>query len=63
MDLLAWANHGGPSSESDTEEIVNQWIDEKRPNVLRGASFPRTAARLCLMWERLSNEGFTSFWM
>jgi hypothetical protein len=63
MDLLAWAKHGGPSSESDTEEIVNQWIDEKRPAVLRGASFPRTAARLCLMWDRLTNEGFTSFWM
>jgi hypothetical protein len=63
MDLLAWANHGGPSSESDTEKIVNRWIDEKRPAVLRGASFPRIASRLCVMWERLSNEGFTSFWM
>lgn len=63
MDLMAWASHRGVATESDVEEIVNRWIDEKRPTALKGASFPRTAARLCLMWDRLTNEGFTSFWM
>ncbi len=63
MDLLSWANHRGSSTEFEIEEIVNRWIDERRPTILKGANFPRTAARLCLMWDRLTNEGFTSFWM
>ena len=63
MDLLSWANHRGLSSEAEVEEIVSRWIEEKRPTVLKGSLFPRTAARLCLMWDRLTNEGFTSFWM
>ena len=27
------------------------------------ADYPRTAARLCLMWERLETDGFTSYWL
>lgn len=63
MDLLAWANQNELSSESNSEELVSRWIGERRPSSLAGAKFPRTAARLCLMWDRLTNEGFTSFWM
>lgn len=63
IDLLAWATQSEFSSESNVEDYVIQWISEKRPSSLTEAKFPRTAARLCLMWERLTNEGFTSFWM
>ncbi|MGR6837481.1 MrcB family domain-containing protein [Syntrophomonas erecta] len=63
MELLAWANQGELPSESNADECVSQWTRNKRPSFLVDAKFPRTVARLCLMWERLTNEGFTSFWM
>lgn len=63
IELLAWANRGESPSEAAAEEITEVWIRTKRPAVLMEAEFPRTAARLCLMWDRLVNEGFTSFWM
>jgi hypothetical protein len=64
LRLLAWAsNAGGVSDEEGVREIVDRWVQAGRPGALDGARFPRTAARLCLMWERLEAEGFTSFWL
>ena len=41
------------------------WVSEKegRKASIDGARFPKTAARLCLMWHRLQQEGFTSYWL
>jgi hypothetical protein len=64
LHLLGWANNG---SKLDTEEqaggIVDAWRLAGGPENLPQARYPRTAARLCLMWDRILNEGFTSFWL
>ncbi len=62
--LLGWAVSGvASSSEADTETSLSRWREAGRPSALADAQYPRTAARLCLMWERLESEGFTSFWL
>lgn len=63
MELLAWSTGQKIVIESDAQSLIESWIVEGRPSALQNAKFPRTAARLCLMWDRLMNEGFTSFWM
>ncbi|TWU19913.1 MrcB family domain-containing protein [Allorhodopirellula heiligendammensis] len=63
IGLLGLA-HGQSMNESeDAETAVKSWADADRPDAIEGATFPRTASRLCLMWERLSSEGYTSFWL
>jgi hypothetical protein len=64
MGLLGWA-HGsdGLDSEGDAHALVGSWDAAGRPGYVDGARFPRTAARLALMWERLQAEGYTSFWL
>lgn len=64
LQLLGWAVGGTPfENEDDGNALVARWSEEDRPGMLSGAVFPQTAARLCLMWDRLSSEGFTSFWL
>lgn len=64
LGLLGWAREGRPlASESDARAVLEEWEAAGRPGALPGARHPRTAARLCLMWERLLAEGFTSFWL
>jgi hypothetical protein len=64
LRFLGWAGDGKPlQMEEDAQQFLNQWESETRPLALAGAKYPHTAARLCLMWERLLNEGFTSFWL
>jgi hypothetical protein len=64
MGLLGWAfNSQSVYAEDDVNRIVKGWADEGRPGAYSNAQFPRTAARLCLMWERLLAEGYTSFWL
>ena len=63
QDLLAWSTGKTLTSESDVQVVVDTWINEGRTSAVQDSRFPRTAARLCLMWDRLMNEGFTSFWM
>ncbi len=61
--LLAFA-HGQSMSESDAADMaVEVWVNTGRPDAIEGAKYPRTASRLCLMWERLTSEGYTSFWL
>jgi len=64
LHLLGWANTG---SKLETEEqargIVDAWRVAGCRESLAEARYPRTAARLCLMWDRILNEGFTSFWL
>jgi hypothetical protein len=64
LQLLGWANTGGRlETDEQADAVVDSWRSIGRPGALAGARFPRTAARLCLMWDRLLNEGFTSFWL
>ncbi|HRE89093.1 MAG TPA: DUF3578 domain-containing protein [Myxococcota bacterium] len=47
----------------EVERVLTQWRGAGRRDALDGARYPRTAARLCLMWERLQTDGFTSYWL
>jgi hypothetical protein len=64
IQLLGWSR-SGKAMESETEAIsfLEDWTKLDRPNSIAGCSFPRTAAKLCLMFERLLSEGYTSFWL
>jgi hypothetical protein len=62
--LEAWEDAGrGALTEAEARALLEAWEDAGRPAALPGARFPRTAARLALMWERFLAEGFTSFWL
>ena len=64
LGLLGWAASGETFKEDqDARPLLDAWDAAGRPNHLPDTRFPRTAARLCLMWERLLTEGFTSFWV
>lgn len=63
-DLLVWAYDDRQNSNEDkADEICDLWIIQGRPSSLMNANYPRTAGRLCLMWERLKIEGFTTYWL
>jgi hypothetical protein len=47
---------------TDPSSAMKQWQVNDGPNRLEGARWPRTAARLCLMKERLE-DGYTSFFL
>lgn len=64
MEGLLCLAHGQSMKDSGVAEtMVKRWTDAGRPDALAGAIYPRTASRLCLMWERLTSEGYTSFWL
>lgn len=64
LDILGWAHGTGPlEDENAANTIRDLWDTGGRPTALEGSRFPRTTARLCLMWDRLWNEGFTSYWL
>jgi hypothetical protein len=63
-DLLVWAYDDNQNANEDkAEEICESWVIQGRPSSLLNTNYPRTAARLCLMWERLKIEGFTTYWL
>jgi hypothetical protein len=62
--ILVWtAGETAEANEATARVIVADWEQQGRPAALEGSRFPRTAARLCMMWDRLEVEGFTSFWL
>ncbi len=63
LDLLGWASLRAKIEENDANAMLDEWIKLGRSASYGNSAFPRTAARLCLMWERLNKEGFTSYWM
>jgi len=64
LQMLGWAINDKPlQAETEAEPILDAWNAEGRPSALSKARYPRTAARLCLMWDRLLAEGFTSYWL
>ena len=64
LRLLGWAVDGKENLvDEDLAAHAARWEKDGRGSFLSGARYPRTAARLCLMWERLQQEGFTSYWL
>ena len=64
LRLLGWAVDGHPNVVDEALTLhAARWDKEGRKSSLAGARLPRTAARLCLMWDRLQQEGFTSYWL
>ncbi len=64
LGLLGWAASAETfRDDEDARPLLDAWDAAGRPNHLPDTRFPRTTARLCLMWERLLTEGFTSFWV
>ena len=62
--LLGWAWHGAVDlDDSKVDSAVDDWESAGAGDLLPGATYPRTAGRLCLMWQRLQSEGFTSYWL
>lgn len=62
--LLGWATTGVPlESAEDVNSILETWENLGRPSALTNSEYPRLAARLCLMWQRLEADGYTSFWL
>ncbi len=63
--LFGWASKEDKDAWS-TEEAANRalktWQEAGRLSSVEGARFPRMAARLALMYERMLAEGYTSFW-
>lgn len=63
-ELLGWSNNGQPfKAEEQAGPFITDWISRRKPHFIEGAKFPRTCARLCLMWERIQHEGYTSYWL
>ncbi len=61
--LLGWATGGAAfRTEDDARTLLDAWDRAGRPPALAEARYPRTAARLTLMTERLLADGFASFW-
>lgn len=60
--LLGWSMGVKALSDAEAREAVEAWVNKDRPAAL-GEAFPRSHARLCLMWERLEDEGFASYWL
>jgi len=65
--ILGWSEKGvqesGGFTEEDADTLTAKWINSGRPGAMPDAAFPRSAARACLMWERLNDDGFTSYWL
>jgi hypothetical protein len=63
MQLLGMALSGTRfHDEREAGAMVQRWRDADCPEHLPEARLPFTAARLCLMWQRLDIDGETSFW-
>jgi|SRR5579871_3974108 len=64
LQLMGWATTGVPlESEDQAQPLLSVWEASGRASALPAARYPRTASRLCLMWDRVVGEGFTSFWL
>jgi hypothetical protein len=62
--LLGWATTGVPlESPDEVNSILDSWESAERPSSLPNSEYPRLAARLCLMWQRLEVDGYTSYWL
>ncbi|SDX96011.1 AAA domain (dynein-related subfamily) [Acetomicrobium thermoterrenum DSM 13490] len=64
LGMLGWAMTGEPlATDEDAWPILENWEGANRTNAINDARYPRLAARLCLMWGRLVEDGYTSYWL
>lgn len=64
LELLGWSSSRSRfKHEDDAAKVLDEWMDLRKPLSMPRADFPRTCARLCLMWDRIVHEGYTSFWL
>jgi hypothetical protein len=64
VQMLGWAYDGTRyQEEDDAIRLMTEWKGAGRPARIATALYPRTAARLAMMWDRLLVEGYTSFWL
>lgn len=64
LGLLGFATNGvALGADADPSDIIQRWERDGRSGAFPDARYPRTTARLCLMWDRLEVEGYTSFWL
>ena len=62
--LIHLAQNGESASlDTDPAPTLLQWEAAGRPGQIQETAFPFTLARLCLMYQRLETEGYTSFWL
>ncbi len=62
--LLGWAVTGIPlESDDEVDPILEPWENAGRPSSFPNGKYPRLAARLCLMWQRLRATESTSYWL
>lgn len=62
--LLGWATTGVPVEDEDAvNSIIESWEQSGRESSLPNSKYPRLAARLCWMWQRLVADGYTSYWL
>ncbi|MDP2306781.1 MAG: AAA family ATPase [Pseudomonadota bacterium] len=63
--LLCWAAGKKPAAafEEAATAVRDDWEQQGRPAALARSPWPRTSARLALMWDRMVEEGFTSYWI
>lgn len=60
--VMAWAIGRTQISEEEADELTDEWRRDRR-TALTQYPYPRCAARACLMWDRLREDGFTSYWL
>ncbi|HEX5889267.1 MAG TPA: hypothetical protein VFY61_11205, partial [Pyrinomonadaceae bacterium] len=64
LGLLGWAVTGKPLESDDAgNALVERWEMMGQPSALDNSNYPRLAAKLCLMWQRFVNDGYTSYWL
>lgn len=62
--LMHWAFEAQVSlpAQHVVDRWVGRWQSEMSPSMVSQAAYPYCASRLCVMWVRLMQEGFTSYW-
>jgi hypothetical protein len=65
LGLLGWSIAGVPwDADDELNPTLEKWENSGRPSSLAdGKEYPRFAARLCWMWQRLEADGYTSYWL
>jgi hypothetical protein len=62
--LLGWAVSETPARfDDEAHAILESWESSGRPSAFTNGKYPRLAARLCLMWQRLEANEATSYWL
>lgn len=63
LGILGWANGRDRLNDEQSDQLLEEWMAAGRPQRMAGAPYPLCAARACMMWERLVEDGFTSYWL